>query len=421
MQVLQGHSQKANGREAVAEATEGWAPKGGKLDLLIVFSSTTQDANEVAKALSERYPGTPTIGCTTAGEHLGKEHYRDGLVVMGLITPRIRWATALVESVAAFDEEAARAKSDALFADLKLVRDEVDPQKQFCLTFIDGLSCKEESVSSLMADALEGLPLLGGSAGDDLKFKQTFVYHGGKAWAGGAVFALADSSVPFEIIKHQHYTTTPKSLVITRADVNTRRVYEMDGHRAIDAYAKALGMPVGDVTTEVTFMHPLTFVCDNEIYVRSIQRVEPDGSIIFFCGIEEGMVLSVGGHEDMQTALDRDISGVSKRMKGADLFIACNCILRALEAEKLKQHAPLGGILSSFPKETSSASTLTANSSVDFTSTRHSSGLRFGTRPRGTHDGQDGCGGRLGGRSRRSRRAHGRSTEEEGVRALQWR
>jgi hypothetical protein len=191
---------------------------------------------------------------------------------------------------------------------------------------------------------------LGGSAGDDLKFKQTFVYHGGKAWQNAAVFALADSKVPFEIVKHQHYTTSPKALVITKADVATRRVYEMDGHPALEAYARALGMAPSDVTNEVTFMNPVTFVCNNEIYVRSIQRVEPDGSIIFYCGIEEGMVLSIGGHEEMEGALARDISAVGSRMKEANLFIACNCILRALEAEKLNQHAALGGVLSRFAR-----------------------------------------------------------------------
>ncbi len=350
MQVFQGHSRKASGREAVAEATEGWQTRGQKLDIVFAFSSTAQDPDEVARALDERFPGTTVVGCTTAGEHLGKEHYTGSLVVMGLVTPRIRWASTLVASLATFDDAQARTQSDSLFSQLRIARDEVDPQKQFCLVFIDGLSLREESVSSLMADALEGLPLLGGSAGDDLKFQRTHVYHGGRALSGAAVFVLADCQVPFEVIKHQHYTTTPKALVITRADVAMRRVYEMDGYPAIEAYARALGMSVSEVTTDVTFMHPLTFVCNDEIYVRSIQRVEPDGSIIFYCGIEEGMVLSVGGHEDMKTALSRDLSGVASRIRAADLFIACNCILRALEADKLKQHEPLGDILCGFGK-----------------------------------------------------------------------
>jgi hypothetical protein len=348
MRVLHGHSPKPNGKEAIIEATAAWPDGGRGLDLLLVFSSTTQDPHDVASALAARFPGTPMVGCTTAGEHLGGRHYNGEVVLAGIASPHIRWATAAAPELSSFGEAQAKATSDQLLGALGISRDDVDPQKHFCLTFIDGLSCKEEVVSSLMADALEGLPLLGGSAGDDLKFKQTHVFHGGRALEGAAVFALAESRVPFEIVKHQHYTTTPKSLVITHADVATRRVYEMDGHVAIDAYAAALGLPVTKITGDVTFMNPLTFVCNNEIYVRSIQRVEPDGSIIFYCGIEEGMVLSIGGHEEMRDALGRDIAALRQRMSGADLFLACNCILRALEATKLEQHGALGDILQGF-------------------------------------------------------------------------
>ena len=82
MQVLQGHSMNAEGRAAVAEATRGWPE--ARLDLLIVFTSTRQDPDEVARALGERFPGTPVVGCTTAGEMLGEEHYNGALVLVGL-------------------------------------------------------------------------------------------------------------------------------------------------------------------------------------------------------------------------------------------------------------------------------------------------------------------------------------------------
>jgi hypothetical protein len=348
MQVLQGHSKKAGGLEAVAEATEGWPDAA--LDLVMVFTSTAQDPGEVARALRERFGATPVVGCTTAGELLGKEHYNGALVVMGLVTPRIRWATATVEDLATFDEGRARVTGDLLLGRLGVSRDDVDPRRHFALLFVDGLSGKEESISSLMADALEGMPLVGGSAGDDLKFQRTHVYGDGKAIGSAAVFAVADCAVPFEIVKHQHFTTTPRALVVTRADLAERRVYEMDGYPAVEAYARALGLPVSAITGDVSFMNPLAFVCNGEIYVRSVQRVDPDGSMVFFCAIEEGMVLSIGGHEEMIGALKRDVAGVGERVKDADLFIACNCILRALEADRGHHHPSLGEALQGLGK-----------------------------------------------------------------------
>jgi hypothetical protein len=72
--------------------------------------------------------------------------------------------------------------------------------------------------------------------------------------------------------------------------------------------------------------------------------------MVFFCAIEEGMVLSIGGHEEMIGALKRDVAGVGERVKDADLFIACNCILRALEADRGHHHPSLGEALQGLGK-----------------------------------------------------------------------
>ncbi|GAC1353287.1 MAG: FIST N-terminal domain-containing protein [Polyangiales bacterium] len=350
MKVFQGHSQKISATEAIAEATEGWMLDGAIPDLVLAFTSTSQDPQAVSRALKSKFAKSLVVGCTTAGEHLGKAHFNDSLVLTAVCSPTIRWRAAVARDLANFDEAAARRLSDELILQLGIQREDLHPVKHFSLVFVDGLSCKEELVSSLMAEALEGIPLLGGSAGDDLKFKKTHVLFNGEALSSAAVLILAESTIPFEIIKHQHYTTTPKSIVITRADLVNRRVYEIDGYPALEAYGRALGLSSSEVTSDVTFMNPLTFVCDNELYVRSIQRVETDGSMVFFCGIEEGMVLSIGGHENMESALARDIDTLGARLEKPDLFIACNCILRALEASKGNHHGPLGDILGRYGK-----------------------------------------------------------------------
>jgi len=347
MHLLQGDSRQTDAQAAVAEATLDWPP-GAALDLLLAFCSTRQDPHLVASSLAAKFPGVPVIGCTTAGEHIAGRHSKGSLVLTGLRAPHIRFRTAAVEDIGGFNEESARKAADELLAKLGVHRDELSPAKHFCLTFMDGLSRKEEAVSALMADELGGIPLIGGSAGDDLRFERTHVFHEGRALSGAAVFAIAESDLPFEVVKHQHYTTTPRSLVITRADVPSRRVIEMDGYPALEAYARALRMRPSDITSDVTSENPLTFVCDNKIYVRSVQRIEADGSMVFYCGIEEGMVLSIGGHEDMGTALARDLAAPSTAPGPADLFIVFNCILRALEADKGCHHEELGDIAQRF-------------------------------------------------------------------------
>jgi len=133
---------------------------------------------------------------------------------------------------------------------------------------------------------------------------------------------------------------------VTRVDPATRRVYEFDGYPALEAYARVLGLTPAEVTNEVTFMNPVTFRCNNEIYVRSIQKIEEDGSITFYCAVEEGMVLEVGGHREMETEFINTFSQLKSELGDIEFILGYNCILRALEAEQRELHDELGAILS---------------------------------------------------------------------------
>ena len=172
MKVHKGRSSLDDAVAAVAEAT---AEFSGAPELVLAFCSTRQDPEAVARALAARFPGAPIAGCTTSGELLSGEHTNGSLVVCGLVDSGVRWASATIHDLKRFDEAAARAVASSLFSALDVSQDAVDPAEHFCLLFVDGLSMREESVSALLADAIEGVPLAGGSAGDDLKFERTMV------------------------------------------------------------------------------------------------------------------------------------------------------------------------------------------------------------------------------------------------------
>lgn len=339
MRVHTGHSKSQDSRTAADEATFGIT---GDPALLIAFAASTYDLRAVAETLSQRFPKTVIAGCSTAGEGVDGEHFQGSLGVLALDSPQLAAASRIVHGLAAFDEARATAVAAELFADLNISPEDADPTKAFCLMFVDGLSLKDELVVARMAAALGGIPLLGGSAGDDLRFRETQVFTAGQASSDAAVFVLVRSEIPFEIIKHQHFVTRPATLAITRADPSLRRVYEIDGLPAVKAYARALGMRQEDVTTDVAFLNPVTFVSDGEIYVRSIQKIEDDGSLIFYCAIEEGMVLDLAGHRPMTEAMDADFEPVRRRLGKASAFLGFNCILRALEASGAKLHDDLG-------------------------------------------------------------------------------
>ncbi|HBQ18628.1 MAG TPA: hypothetical protein DEF51_48380 [Myxococcales bacterium] len=343
MKVEQGKSFATDGHQAVAEATQGWADEP---EIIFVFASMKQDGQAVIDALRARFGEVPIAGCTTAGEHLAGAHSNKSLVAAAVYDSSMRWTTEVITDLKSFGEEDARGVTDALFASLGVERETLDASKYFSLLMIDGLSMAEERVSAQLAEALEGVPLAGGSAGDDLAFTETRVLTSAGALTNAAVVVLADKGdSDVRIVKHQHFTRTPEMLCITKADPASRTVFEMDGYPAIEAYARALGKTVDEVTGDVTFLNPVTFACNGELYVRSIQKVNEDGSITFYCAIEEGMVLDVGGHGDMHASLSSDLGALREELGKADFIVGFNCILRALEAKQAEAFDALGEVV----------------------------------------------------------------------------
>lgn len=350
MHIVQGSSHLTDGEAAVAEATAGWPSGEAAPEVVFAFCSTAQPAPAVARALSSRFPSSLVVGCTTAGEILSGSHYNGSLVAMGLSSPDLRFSAALVPDLGNVTSESLRATVDGLFARLGFSREALDPARHFALLFIDGLSRKEEVFVSLLDDALEGLPLAGGSAGDDLRFERTEVFVGGECASDAAVVVVGRSELPFALLKHQHFRRTPRSLVITSADPEKRVVREMDGLPAVEAYARALGVRPEEVDEELASVNPVTLRVDGELFVRSVQRILPDGGLVFYCAIEEGMVLEIGGHEDMRHSLEDELRSFASSLGAPQLFLAANCILRSLEATKRGLRDDLARVLdTAFP------------------------------------------------------------------------
>ncbi|QDU55268.1 FIST N-terminal domain-containing protein [Aeoliella mucimassa] len=342
MQIYQGVSTATDGSLAVSEATADW---GTEPQMVLAFVSTAQDAGDVAAALAHKFPHSHIVGCTTAGEHLSGRHLHGSLVLTGIDSEDLTWSTALLTDLDHLDESRVSRTVEQMLHELDIYK-YTQLDRCFCLSFIDGLSMKEEVTSALIADALQGVPLLGGSAGDDVKFEKTEVIHNSLACSDAVVLTIAHSRVPFKVLKHQHFTTTPISLVVTEVDTAARRVYELDGYPALSAYAHAIGLNPEQVTEEVILKNPVTFSCNGEIYVRSIQEVMPDGSLIFYCGVEEGMVLEIGAHNHMSTSLKTELDNLADNFGPIDFLLMCNCVLRAQEADSEDSHDQLGDILS---------------------------------------------------------------------------
>jgi len=333
LKVFDGSSAKSNAQEAILEATNHWDDALSP-DILFVFHSTNQDPHAVAASLSERFPNTTIVGCTTAGEWLAGEHKNGELVLLGITTPDIRWGINTLENLDSCPVENVKKVCSELLQTLDIESQNLNAGKHFCLCFFDGMSNQEESIIATMATELGDIPLLGGSAGDDLKFEGTYVIANGAAYQNAAVFILAESEIPFRAIKHQHFTLGDMDVVITKANVEKRLVYHLDGIPAAQRYAQLLSLQVEELTTQIFSDHPLMYPYGSECYVRAIRQVCEDDSLEFGCAIEEGMVLNLCEHQNMLLEYDKFMTELKQSMGKIRTLFVYNCIYRALEGKE---------------------------------------------------------------------------------------
>jgi hypothetical protein len=215
------------------------------------------------------------------------------------------------------------------------------------IVLCDGVSGAEERLMEWVGD-LTDLTFIGGSAGDDLHFKQTFVYANGKVYSQAAVLALFKTKHGFEILKTQSLKPTSKKLVATEVDEAKRLVVKFDGKPARQAYAQAVGA-APEHADQMFMNHPLGLMVEDEPYVRSPQRFDGD-TMVFFCNIKSGVEYQILEARDIVEDTRKDLAARGWDTPGKVAGILnFHCILRTLELEAKGQTAAYADLFKNVP------------------------------------------------------------------------
>ncbi|MBR0567725.1 FIST C-terminal domain-containing protein [Azoarcus sp. L1K30] len=300
--------------------------------LVVFFCSADYDLEALAAALNKRFVDVPVIGCTTAGE-IGPAGYRAGsLSGFSLPSGGFKVAYDLLQGLQDLDIGDARAFARRLLETLDDDGKARAARNTFGFLLIDGLSIREEPVANAIQSELGTLPMFGGSAGDGADFCQTWIFHRGAFHANAALLSLIRTERPFQTFKTQHFIRESERLVVTEADAGRRIVHEINGLPAAQEYARLIGTSVEELSEARFASSPVVVVIDGTDYVRSIQRVNEDGSLTFFSAIEEGLVFRVARGENLVANLEQALESLSAEIGGKpELLIACDCYLRQVE------------------------------------------------------------------------------------------
>jgi len=298
---------------------------------LLFFSQSLFDASDLVAAWRRHASGLAYAGCSTAGE-ITPAGLEEGQA-LAILFPSATFAaqSTMIREINSAGMETIASEVEQL--KLKLYgHTGKSGGAAFALCFVDGLSYSEEAVTSAIHWGLDDIPLIGGSAGDDLKFEATTLVSNGVVASDCAIIVLVSTDIPFHVFKTENFIPTGDKLVVTASDPDRRIVHEFNAAPAAEVYASAVGLAPEELTPLSFASHPVVVRVGGEYYCRSIQRMHADGSLSFFCAIDDGLVLSIAQPTGMVESTREALASVSERLGGIDMILGFDCVLRRLDA-----------------------------------------------------------------------------------------
>ncbi|MEH3147848.1 MAG: FIST C-terminal domain-containing protein [Methylobacterium frigidaeris] len=303
----------------------------GRIAHLLIFFSPAYGPEALNAALDRHFPGIRVAGCTSSGEISPTAGLARGLVAVAFPQRGFRVATTVLDRIRDLDAERAAISVRRLRSDLDGLGG--PGGRRFAISLIDGLANAEEAVIAAVTQGLDGVPLVGGSAGDEMTFSDTALIHDGAVHRRAAILLLVESDFPVEIFKNDNFEPTGIKFVVTETDDEQRTVRELNAEPAAAEYAAALGLSPDRLTPSSFAANPLVVRAGGDYFCRSIRHHNPDGSLSFHCAIDEGVVLTLARQKDLVAATRDELARLDASLGGLDLVIGFECVLRRLDGE----------------------------------------------------------------------------------------
>jgi len=341
---------------SISEAVEMALENINNPKLTIVFASSDFDPNEVYSVVREKIKKGHIIGGTTAGEftNLYTKPKTGTVAVMCLESPALKVGIGVGENISKNPEEAGRTAINmayqniikdptlASFVFLGLMKSKntnllnINPFTTICL--IDGLQGVEEGVLRGMLSKMgRSSRIVGGSSGDDLKFKQTYQFADG-VYTNSVVNALV-CGLKMGVGMSHPYVPTDKGAVITKC--KGRVIYELNERPAAEVLKELL--EVNEITPEVLSVNPFG-VRTGDVYadyiIKSAICANKDGSVPCYAEVQKNCYLTMMT-TDKKTAIENFKRALYDAVKDAGnleeigAIVIFNCVLRHLLNEKL--------------------------------------------------------------------------------------
>ena len=199
-------------------------------------------------------------------------------------------------------------------------------RSRFGLLLIDGMSGREELVAAAVDATIPDLLVLGGTAGDGLRFGKTWLAMDGEERPSSALFCMITTDFAVEDVVFDHFRPVGLPMVVTDADPETRIIREINAEPAAAEYARLIGVEEADLGPKSFAENPLLTRSGERHVVRAISGVTPDGGLSLMSSIDTGAILTIGRPDSLTEGLRRRMEQIGR----AELVLGFDCVLRRI-------------------------------------------------------------------------------------------
>jgi hypothetical protein len=221
------------GREA---ATEALGKHRTSPEVLIVFGSPRFDHSQLLAGISSAAGDMPMVGGTTAGEISTSGFSTQSVVIMGLSSDTLDFATGIGLNMSRDEKGCGAALVDDIGNNISL------KEALSLLIFPDGMGGDGLKVIEGIHSVLgTGFEIVGGYLGDGERFEKTFQYYNGKVYTDTIPGLLICGKAGFKtgVGVRSGFESIGNRFYCTKSEGNV--VATFDDERALDLYKEFLG------------------------------------------------------------------------------------------------------------------------------------------------------------------------------------
>ncbi len=325
-----GISLNSNPKQAGIEACAQAMQKVAKPKLIVVFASAKQNQEEMLAGVREISGDTPLVGCSSAGEITSDGVFEGSVAVMALESAGLEFILSEGGSI----KDGAR-NAGIKFA--KNIKNQLSKESKQVMILTDVLTGNGADVVRGIQDVLgKNFFIVGGAAGDDFQFKETYEYCNDKVLKSSLVGVGISGSGAIGVGVRHGWNKIGIPMKVTKS--NGAVLEELDGKPAVRIYEDYFGKKADELKKEplarmaITYPLGMQVEGNEELLIRDPITVDEKGAITCAAEIPEGseIRLIIGSKEDAIKAAEDAALQVNEQLGGkkAKAVILFDCIAR---------------------------------------------------------------------------------------------